>query len=211
MELISLFFFSCSDSTTKKTGNFNIFSYVIQNLLIICLLSFMLSPNQSCSKCIYLKEYKTCMTKVWGWDWASLQGALLSHAPKRPGDRAGFAVYSSTRLSTAEGTRSPIVHVMISEVSGWQLVDELPRQEDGLREVFITSRPLPLPLPLLWNGVCTPQHLLLLGQKTTLTSPISQEPGPRSAFPTVNIGLCSHLRALAAECSLWNRTCAGYS
>lgn len=67
--------------------------------------------------------------------------------------------------SPTVGTGSPIVHIMSSKVPGWQLVDELLRQEDGLKD-----------LCLFWpSGTeSVSQHLLLLGQESTVTVPHQQ-------------------------------------
>lgn len=87
--------------------------------------------------------------------------------------KPSFAIDFSTQFSTVGtgsptvgtgspivGTGSPIVHIMSSEVPRWQLVDELLRQEDGLKD-----------LCLFWpSGTeSVSQHLLLLGQESTVT------------------------------------------
>lgn len=108
--------------------------------------------------------------------------------------KPGFVIHFSTQFTTV-GYWGPIVHIMISEVSEWQLADELLRQEDGLKEVFITptatfasSRPLE---PSLYLST----YYSLARSRLSL-SLISRGPGPRSALPTGSIdhGVLPHLR-----------------
>lgn len=98
----------------------------------------------------------------------------------------------------------------ISEVSEWQLADELLRQEDGLKEVFITpTATFASSRPLEPNLYLSTYYSLARSLQTLSLSLISRGPGPRSALPTVNIdhGVLPHLRDWLLSARLQQELC----